>query len=104
MILESPIPILERIVSPLVGDVWLFGCLVGDRDYFNPKPEFARFRNIIFQILICKAIECMSYSPDNNIGSGCGRRSLPETSQTRYRYDSDQSVKNHICLRNLSDL
>ena len=56
---------LERRVVPLVGDVWLFGRLVVDRDYFNSKPEFVRFRNIIFRILICKAIECMSYSPDN---------------------------------------
>ena len=91
---------LERRVVPLVGDVWLFGRLVVDRDYFNSKPEFVRFRNIIFRILICKAIECMSYSPDNI----CGCRSLPETSQIRYRYDSDRLVKNHICIRSRSGL
>lgn len=56
---------LEQIVFPLAGDVWLFGRLVVDREYFISKPEFARYRNIIFRILICKAIECMSYSLDN---------------------------------------
>lgn len=56
---------LERIVYPLVGDVWLFGRFVVDRDYFNSKPELVCYRNIIFRVLICKAIECMSYSLDN---------------------------------------
>ena len=55
----------EKIVFPIVGDVWLFGRLVVDRDYFSRRPEFIHYRNIIFRILICKAIECMSYSLDN---------------------------------------
>lgn len=56
---------LERIVSPLVGDIWLFGRLVVDQNYFKLKPELTHFRNIIFRILISKAIECISYSLDN---------------------------------------
>lgn len=56
---------IQIVPESTIHDIWLFGRLIVDKEYFKSHPDLIRFRNSIYRILICQAITCMSYNPDN---------------------------------------